>query len=141
MASSYSPLPHAALDVPPRSRWAGWVVTALVVLFLIFDTAVKLLELPVAVTSTVELGYPAGAVVVIGAIEAVCLALYLWPRTALLGAVLLVGYLGGAVATHVRVGNPLFSHMLFPIFIAALLWLGLWLRSGRVRRIVREAFA
>ena len=77
---------------------------------------------------------------VIGIIEAVCLGLYLWPKASLLGAVLWVGYLGGAIATHLRVGSPLLSHALFPIYIGVVLWLGLWLRSSRVREVIRLAF-
>jgi len=75
-------------------------------------------------------------VVLIGAIELVCLALYLVPRTALLGAVVMTGYLGGAVATHVRIGSPLLSHTLFPIYVAAMLWAGLYLREPRLRALV-----
>ena len=115
-------------------------MTALAVLFLSFDIAIKLLRLPMAVEATTQLGYPESAVLAIGLIEAVCLGLYLWPTTSLLGAVLWVGYLGGAIATHLRLGSPLLSHTLFPIYIATLLWLGLWLRSHRVREVLRLAF-
>jgi hypothetical protein len=140
MAATPSSADPATPDVSPRARWGGRLVTAFAVLFLTFDVAIKLAQLPIAVESTMQLGYPASAVPVIGAVEAVCLALYLWPATAVLGAVLWVGYLGGAIATHVRVGSPLFSHTLFPIYVAGLLWLGLWLRSQRVRHVVRQAF-
>jgi hypothetical protein len=75
------------------------------------------------------------SLITIGLIQVVCLAVYLLPRTAILGAVLWTGYLGGAIATHVRVGNPLFSHILFPIYVAALLWGGLWLRDRRLRGV------
>jgi hypothetical protein len=120
------------------SRWVGRALTALAVLFLTFDASIKLLRLPAAVTATAQLGYPVEAVLVIGAIEAVCLALYLWPRTSLVGAVLWVGYLGGAIATHVRAGSPLITHTLFPLFVAAFLWGGLWLRDAHARRVMRE---
>ena len=80
-----------------------------------------------------ELGYPVEAALGIGLLEIACLAIYLVPRTSVLGAVLLTGYLGGAIATHVRVGNPLFSHVLFPTYVAALLWTGLFLREQRLR--------
>jgi hypothetical protein len=83
--------------------------------------------------SMAELGYPAGMAVKIGVLELACLALYVVPRTSVLGAVLLTGYLGGAIATHVRVGNPLFSHVLFPTYVAAMLWGGLFLRDERLR--------
>src|SRR5262245_36862019 len=108
-----TPSAAALPDVSVRARWAGRLVTAIAVSFLTFDAVIKVLSLPIAVTATTELGYPVSAIPMIGAIEIVCLALYLWPMTSLLGAVLWVGYLGGAVATHVRIGNPLFSHVLF----------------------------
>lgn len=105
-------------------------------LFLLFDSVMKLVQAPEAVTTTVELGYSADVVVALGIVEVVCLLVYLWPRTSVLGAVLWTGYLGGAIATHVRVGNPLFSHVLFPIYVAALLWGGLWLRDELLRRVL-----
>lgn len=110
--------------------------TTLVALFLTFDTVLKVLKLGPAVDGTVSLGYPANSVQVIGVIELVCLALYLSPRTSVLGAVLLTGYLGGAIATHVRLANPLFTHVLFPIYVAALVWGGLFLREPRLRDLL-----
>lgn len=133
---------RAAMNVRRSSKavWVGRILSALLVLFLTFDTAMKVLQLPVAVEATQQLGFTAHAVFVIGVIEALCLVFYLVPRTALLGAVLWTGYFGGAIATHIRAGSPLFTHTLFPIYIAALLWVGLWLRDGRLRRIVRAVF-
>ncbi len=84
------------------------------------------------VEATLQLGYPAGSIVAIGLLLAVCLAVYLIPLTAIVGAVLLTGYLGGAIATNVRVGSPLFTHVLFPVYVALMLWAGLWLRDRRV---------
>jgi hypothetical protein len=107
-----------------------------VALFLTFDTAIKVLKLAPAVQGTTQLGYPASAVLWIGLIELVCLALYLVPRTSVLGALVLTGYLGGAIATHVRLGSPLLSHTLFPIYVALLLWGGLYLRETRLRELV-----
>ncbi len=118
---------------PLKARWVGRVLSGLAALFLTFDAVVKLLELPPAVKGTIELGYPPSVLFGLGVVLAACVVVYLVPRTAVLGAVLLTGYLGGAVATHVRVGNPLFSHTLFPIYVAALIWGGLWLRDARVR--------
>ena len=115
---------------------AGDVLTGLVALFLTFDTVMKLLQLAPAVQGTTELGYPAGTVVVIGAIELVCLVLYLIPPTSVLGALLLTGYLGGAIATHVRVGSPLPTHTLFPIYVALMVWGGLYLRESRLRALL-----
>ena len=123
-------------DTTPIQRRTAYVMTTLAVLFLTFDTVIKLLRLAPAVQGTVALGYPEHAVAVIGAIELVCLVLYLVPQTAVLGAVIFTGYLGGAVATHLRIGNPLLSHTLFPIYVAALLWGGLYLRDPRLRALM-----
>jgi hypothetical protein len=114
----------------------GRILSGLAVLFLTFDAGMKLLQLPVAVEGTVQLGYPANTIFPIGVIQVVCLIAYLIPRTSPIGAILWTGYLGGAIATHVRVGSPLFTHVLFPIYVAALLWSGLWLRDGRVRGLL-----
>jgi DoxX-like family len=116
--------------------WAGRVLAGIAVLFLIMDTSFKLLVSHMAVEATEQLGYPARLIPVIGWMEAILLVLYLIPRTSVFGALLWTGYLGGAVATHFRLGNPLFTHQLFPIYIASLLWLGLWLRDRRVRAIL-----
>ena len=117
-------------------RIAGYVLTALVALFLTFDTVLKVLQLAPAIKATSDLGYPASSVLPIGIIELVCLALYLIPQTSVLGAVLLTGYLGGAIATHVRAGSPLFSHMLFPVYVGIMLWAGLYLREPRLAALL-----
>jgi hypothetical protein len=119
-----------------RGPAIGVVLTVLVALFLIFDTVLKVLALAPAVEGTTTLGYPAAAVVPIGVIELVCLTLYVIPRTSVLGAVLLTGYLGGAVATHVRVSSPLPTHTLFPLYVGAMLWGGLYLREPRLRALL-----
>ena len=116
--------------------WAGRAASALVGLFLLFDAVIKVLRLSFAVEATTQLGYPAGAVFPIGVIELACLALYAIPRTSVLGAILLTGHLGGAVATHLRVGNPLLGFTLFPLYVAALLWGGLYFRNERLRTVV-----
>jgi hypothetical protein len=97
----------------------------------------KVLRLSPALEGTAQLGYPEAVVLPIGVIQLACLVVYLVPRTAVLGAVLWTGYLGGAIAAHVRVGSPLLTHTLFPIYVAALLWGGLWLRDQRVRALLR----
>ena len=122
-----------------RARTAGRLLSALAVLLLAVDTAGKLLSLAPVVEGTVKLGYPPQHVLTIGVIELACLALYLVPRTATAGAVLWTGYLGGAIATHFRLGNPLLTHTLFPIYVAALLWGGLYLRDERARAMFRGA--
>lgn len=114
----------------------GRIVTALPVLFLAFDSAIKFSHLPAVAQTMNQLGYAASAAPMIGVLELLCLAIYLVPQTAVLGAVLLTGYLGGAIASHVRVGNPLLSHELFPTYIASLLWLGLYLREARLRALL-----
>ncbi|HEU5042377.1 MAG TPA: DoxX family protein [Gemmatimonadales bacterium] len=119
-----------------RATVAGRVLSGLAVLFLAFDTAGKVLVLPPVVEGTVGLGYQVSAIRGIGLVQLVCLVLYLVPRTSVLGAILLTGYLGGAVATHVRIGSPLLTHVLFPTYIAALAWGGLWLREARLQPLV-----
>ena len=119
-----------------RTLWTSRILSGLAVLFLAFDATIKLLNPPMVVEANAQLGYAAHVIVPIGILEVVLLVLYLVPRTAVLGAVLWTGYLGGAIATHVRVGNPLFSHILFPTYVAALLWGGLWLRDARVRALL-----
>jgi len=130
--------PPTTAFAPASTRlWTGRTLTAIAVLFLIFDATVKLLRLPVAVDTTVQLGYPAAVVVPLGLLELALLVVYLTPRAAPLGAILWTAYLGGAVATHVRIGNPVFTHVLFPTYVAAMLWGGLWLRDARVRALLK----
>jgi hypothetical protein len=116
--------------------WIGRVLSALAILFLTFDSVIKLLELPVAIQGTTELGYPESVVFGIGLVQLVCLVLYVVPQTSVFGAILFTGYLGGAIATHVRIGSPLFTHILFPIYVAILLWGGLYAREPRLRSLI-----
>lgn len=110
-------------------------MSGLPALFLLFDGAMKLFKPPFVVEATVKLGYPESTIVGIGVVLLVSTVLYLVPRTAILGAVLLTGYLGGAVATHVRVEAGLFD-IVFPVFFGALLWGGLWLRDRRLQELL-----
>ena len=129
----------AALETPSSSsaaKWTGRVLSSVAVLFLLFDAIVKVMQLPVAVEGTKKLGYPVTVILTLGIVQLICVALYVIPRTSFLGAILWTGYLGGAVATHVRVSDPLFSHILFPTYVAMLLWGGLWLRDRRLRALV-----
>ncbi len=114
-------------------RRVGVGLSAFAVLFLAVDAGMKLVAAPEAVAGTTALGWQAHHLPVLAGLQIACLALYLVPRTAPLGAVLWTGYLGGAVATHLRLDQPLFSHTLFPVYVAALLWAGLALRDARVR--------
>jgi hypothetical protein len=120
------------LAAPMPTRWAGRILSGLAVAFLLMDGVIKVLMLPPAVEATVGLGYPAHLVLGIGVLELLCLAAYALPRTAPIGAILLTGYLGGALATQVRVGAPTFS-LVFPLLLGALVWGGLLLRDERVR--------
>ena len=123
----------ARAGAPSRARiWTGRTLSALATLFLLFDSVAKLLRPAPVIKGTVELGYPVSAIVPIGVVLLACTVVYLVPRTAIIGAVLLTGYLGGAVASQVRVGNPLPTHVLFPLYFAALIWGGLYLRDRRV---------
>ena len=119
-----------------KTIWTGRILSALAILFLSFDTIVKVLRLSVAVEGTTQLGYPESTVFAIGIIQLVCLVLYVIPQTSVLGAILFTGYLGGAIATHVRIGSPLFTHILFPIYVAVLIWGGLYLREPRLRALI-----
>jgi len=117
-------------------RWVGRTLSGLAILFLLFDSIIKFFPIAAVTDSFTQLGYRPQLAVTIAVLELICLAIYVVPRTSLFGAVILTGYLGGAIATHVRVGNPLFSHVLFPTYIAALIWGGLYLRSQRLQRFV-----
>jgi hypothetical protein len=117
------------------ARRTGHALRGIAIAFLAFDASMKLLQVPAAVEGTTQLGYPVESLLYIGLAQAAFLLLYIVPRTAILGAVLWTGYLGGAVATHVRMGNPVFTHMLSPIYVAVFLWLGLWLTDTRLRRV------
>jgi hypothetical protein len=124
---------------PSRSMiWTGRVLSGLAAAFLAFDATMKLARLPEALKALGELGYSPNVLLPLGILQLVCLVIYLVPRTAVLGAILWTGYLGGAIATHVRVGNPLFSHMLFPVYVAVFLWGGLFLRDARVKKLVAD---
>ena len=116
--------------------WAGRVLTALAVSFLLFDGIVKFVGIPAVAEASEQLGFPINLNPGIGMVLLACVALYAFPRTSVLGAILLTGYLGGAVAMHVRVGNPLFSHVLFPTYVGAMIWGGLYLRDLRLRALI-----
>lgn len=121
---------------PPSSKvmlWGGRVLTALVALFLLFDSTIKLAKARAAVEGTVQLGYSESVVVPIGAVLFISLVAYLIPRTSVLGAILLTGYLGGATATMVRVSSPWFP---FPVSIGVLVWAALYLRDDRIRAVI-----
>ena len=122
---------------PSAARLAGWVLGGVMAAALASGAAMALARVPEAVQGTVQLGFAPHHMPVLAVIELACLALYLVPRTAVLGAVLLTGYFGGAVATHLRLDQPLLAQTLVPVYAATLLWLGLYLRDARVRTLTR----
>jgi DoxX-like family len=116
--------------------WTGRIMSALPALFLLVDAIGKLVKPAPVVEGTVQLGYPESVLLGLGIVLLTCIVLYVIPQTAILGAILLTGYLGGAVATHVRVGSPLITHILFPVYVAVLVWGGLYLRDERLRALI-----
>ena len=124
---------------PRRSKawWAGWVISAIPILMMgVLGAVILLFNRAMAEEGNAKYGYPRGVTVPLLIIEIICVILYAIPQTAVLGAILLTGYLGGAVCTHVRVANPLFSHTLFPTYLGVLLWGGLLLRDPRLRALL-----
>jgi hypothetical protein len=123
----------------PLSRgwlWTGRILSGFIVLFLLFDSIIKLLMIQPVIDTFGQLGYPVKFAVPIGIIGLICTVLYAIPRTALLGAVLLTGLLGGAISTHVRIDSPLFSHTLFGVYMGLIAWAGLYLREPRLRSLL-----
>ena len=123
---------------PAPALWAGRALSGLAALFLLMDAGGKLIAPEAMIANSPPIGLPAdvGFYRTLGAILLACTALYAWPRTAMLGAVLLTGYLGGAVASHLRVGSPLFSHVLFGVYLGLFVWGGLWLRCPALRALM-----
>jgi hypothetical protein len=124
-----------AAPVSKKMRWAGRILSAIPVLFLLFDGVAKLTKPASVVEATVRLGYPESIIPGLGILLLVCTVVYVIPHTSVLGAILLTGYLGGAIATHVRIGDPLFP-ILFPSIVGALIWGGLFLRDERLRTLI-----
>lgn len=125
----------ATATTPKAMTRSGYGLSAIAVLFMLLDGVIKVIEAAPAVEATTQLGYDARLVVVLGCVQLICLAVYVLPRTAVLGAILLTGYLGGAAASQVRIGAPLFS-LIFPVLIGLLIWGGLYLRDRRLRALV-----
>ena len=116
--------------------WTGRTLTALFALFILGASVTpKLLGMPVAEETMQQLGWPSGYAFAIGVLELACLVLYLYPRTNLLGAILFMGLFGGAMATQIRAGSPLFSHILFSVYLGVFMWGGLWLRDPAIRAV------
>jgi hypothetical protein len=123
-------------ETPKWMLWAGRVLTLLFSLFLLMDLSMKLMKAQVVIDTMARMQLPQTMIVPIGVIELACLALYLFPRTAVLGAVLFTGVFGGAIASHWRLGDPLFSHVLFGVYLGVMMWGGLWLRDPRLRALM-----
>jgi hypothetical protein len=124
------------VPISPKKLWAGRIISGLAALFLVIDGVMKLVKPASVVEGTVKLGYSESVILPLGIVLLACTIVYLIPRSSVLGAILLTGYLGGAVATHVRVGDPLFSHVLFPVYLGVLIWLGLYLRDDRLSALI-----
>jgi hypothetical protein len=133
-------MPAIAEEAPvvKPALWLGRVLSGLVILFLLFDGAIKLVPWPVVTETMDRIGYGSSENLArsLGFITVACTVLYAIPPTSILGAILLTGYLGGAMASHVRIGSPLFSHMLFGFYLGLMLWGGLWLRDRRLRPLI-----
>ena len=124
--------------VSKPALWLGRVLSGLVILFLLFDGTIKLVPWPVVTETMDRIGYGSSETLArsLGVITLVCTVLYAVPATSIVGAILLTGYLGGAMASHLRIGDPLFSHTLFGFYLGLMLWGGLWLRDGRLRSLM-----
>jgi DoxX-like family len=124
--------------VSVTALWLGRVLSGLVILFMLFDGAIKLVPWPIVTETMDRMGYGSSESLArsLGAITLVCTVLYAIPPTSILGAILLTGYLGGAMASHVRIGSPLFSHLLFGFYLGVMVWGGLWLRDRKLRALM-----
>ena len=127
-----------AQSVSKSARWTGLVMSGLVILFLLFDGGIKLVPLEIVTQTSGEIGLPTDASFarLLGILTLIGVVLYAIPRTSVLGAILLTGYMGGAIATHLRIGSPLFSHTLFGVYLGLLIWGGLYLRDLRLRALI-----
>jgi hypothetical protein len=130
------PADAPTVAVSKKKLWTGRVMSGLAILFLIFDGVTKVIKVPAVLQASAQLEYPVRLIPVIGTILLVCTLLYAIPRTSILGALLLTGYLGGAVASQLRIGSPLFGYTLFPVYFAVLVWGGLYLRENRLRALI-----
>ena len=128
----------AAEAISGNSIWRGRILSGLVIAFLVFDAGIKLVPIPIVSETMQQLGYSTSETLArgLGVLLLACTALYAFPKTSILGAILLTGYLGGAIATHLRVGSPVFSHLLFGVYLGLMLWGGLWLRDARLHQLI-----
>ena len=131
-----TPTPNQPVSGP--ALWSGRLCSGLVILFLLFDGAIKLVPWPVVTETMDRIGYGSSETLAraLGIVSIACTVLYAIPPTSILGAILLTGYLGGAIASHVRIGSPLFTHILFGVYLGLMVWGGLWLRDRRLRSLM-----
>jgi hypothetical protein len=135
IAGQAEPISNTA-PISNKALWSGRILSGLVVAFLLLDGAIKLIPLDIVVQTSQELGIPVHLARTLGVLTLAGTVLYAVPRTSVLGAILLTGYLGGAIYTHVRAGSPLLTHTLFGVYLGLLVWGGLWLRDERVRALI-----
>ena len=121
---------------PKAMLWSGRALSALFVMFMVFDITIKFMALPVVAQTMATIGWTPDRAAAIAPVELLALLLYVFPRTSVVGAILMTGVMGGAVATHMRIGSPLFSHILFGVYLGLFAWGGLWLRDPRLRTIL-----
>jgi hypothetical protein len=117
-------------------RWTSYGMSGLVILFMLLDSIMKFVKPAEVTEGTLALGFAEQHIAVLGALGLISTLLYAFPRTSILGAILLTGYFGGAVATHLRLDNPLFTHTLFTVYFGILMWGGLWLRNSKLRELL-----
>jgi hypothetical protein len=123
-------------SISNKSLWTGRILSGLAVAFMLFDATIHIMKPAAVIDGFTKLGFPVSVAVPLGIIELVCVVLYVIPRTSVFGAILLTGYLGGAIASQVRIGSPMLSTTLFPIYVALFLWGGLYFRDERVRSLI-----
>ena len=135
-AESSAPVATQPGSLSKKSLWTGRIFSGLITAFLIFDAVIHLMKPAPVVEAFAKLGFPIRLAVPLGIIELVCVLLYVVPRTSILGAILLTGYLGGAIAIQLPTGNSLFGEVLFPVYVGVILWGGIYLRDDRLRTLI-----
>lgn len=120
------------------TRWVSYILSAIVILFMLLDSIMKFVKPQQVIDGTLALGYGEEHIVILGILGLASTLLYAYPKTSILGAILLTAYFGGAVATHVRLNNPLFTHTLFTVYLGVFAWAGLWLRNSKLRSLILD---
>lgn len=137
MTTTTATMGTTAINSESKAKlWTGRIMAGLVIAFMLMDSIFKLIPNEMVTAGTVELGYQAHHIPVLGILGLISIVLFTLPRTSILGAILLTGYFGGAIATHVRLDNPLFTHILFPVYLGLLAWGSLYLRNEKLRKLI-----